>query len=138
MIRTTAKEKWVIITFLENNTLHLSNPIRLKHKSTPTEFTDTVMIDLTTPEHPIFSWEDGLFKDNAIYFQVISDANNTLLSGTYTTEKTFQYYDTAHVILNITNDPPPNLIPSALYNYTLMGVSEDNWVNLFIEKNFIP
>lgn len=136
--RITDQEKWVIITFFENDTLQLSNPIRLKHKSKPTEFTDALTIDNKITENPIFFWEDGVYNDSAIYFQVVSDSDNTLLSGTYTIEKTFQYYDTTNVVLNITNQTPPDLIPSSLYNFTLMGVSEDNWVNLFVEKNFIP
>ena len=74
---------------------------------------------------------------NVIYFQVISDANNTLISGTYTIDKWFQYYNLANIVLNITIGTPPNLIPSDEYNFTLMGVSEDNWVNLVVEKSFI-
>ena len=31
---------------------------------------------------------------------------------------------------------PPQLNPNDSYAITLMGVSEDNWVNLFIEKKF--
>ena len=137
MVRITDQEKWVIITFFENDTLQLSNPIRLKHKSKPTEFIDTVGIDDTITENPIFLWEDGVYADSTIYFQVVSDSDNTLLSGTYTTEKKFQYYTIDNVVLNITNQTPPDLIPFSSYNFTLMGVSEDNWVNLLVEKNFM-
>ena len=43
------QEKWVIIAFRENGKIHISNPIRLKHKSKPTEVKNTVTVDKTTP-----------------------------------------------------------------------------------------
>ncbi len=136
--RTTSEEKWVIITFFENDKLHLSNPIRLKHRTKPTEFVNEVMINTMSSGMPIFNWQDGTIAEHKIYFQVISDANNELLSGTYTFEKQFQYYKLDNVVLNITREIPPQLDPMDSYNFTLMGVSEDNWVNLFIEKSFEP
>lgn len=134
--RNTSKEKWVIITFFEEGKLHLSNPIRLQHKTKPTEFTSQVNINLATDSMPVFSWQDGVFDDNAIYFQVVSDSDNELLSGTYTFEKHFQYYKTENVVLNITMGTPPQLDAMGSYNFTLMGVSKDNWVNLLIQKEF--
>ncbi len=136
--RSTMQEKWVIITFFEDGILHLSNPIRLKHHTKPTEFLNMVDINRKTEQMPIFLWNDGVHKDNRIYFQVVSDNKNDLLSGTYTFEKQFQYYNLENVILNITTEMPPQLHPMNSYNFTLMGVSEDNWVNLFIEKGFTP
>ncbi|WP_299898191.1 hypothetical protein [uncultured Aquimarina sp.] len=136
--RNTDEEKWVVITFFEEGKLHLSNPIRLKHKTKPTEFTSEVNIDLATESMPVFSWQDGVFDDNAIYFQVVSDSDNELLSGTYTFEKQFQYYKTENVVLNITMGTPLPLEAISSYNFTLMGVSEDNWVNLLIQKEFQP
>ncbi len=135
---TVTEEKWVIITFFEDNVLHLSNPIRLKHLSKPTEFTSNVMVNNQNQGMPTFIWDDGIYDDNKIYFQVISEVNDNFLSGTYTFEKQFQYYKLNNVVLNITQDIPPQLNPENSYNFTLMGVSEDNWVNLFIEKKFIP
>ncbi len=134
--RTTSQEKWVIITFFENDKLHLSNPIRLKHLTKPTEFSSEANVNNETTGMPMFSWNDGTIKENKIYFQVISDTSNNLLSGTYTVEKQFQYYNLDNVVLNVTTNTPPELNLMASYNFTLMGVSEDNWVNLFIEKNF--
>jgi len=136
--RNIVEERWVIITFFEKGKLHLSNPIRVKHRTKPTEFTDEVAINTSTENMPVFVWQDGIYEDTKIYFQVISDLNNALLSGTYTFQRQFQYYKTDNVVLNITQGIPPQLNPIKSYNFTLMGVSEDNWVNLFIEKNFTP
>ena len=85
---------------------------------------------------PNFSWEDGSYSDTKIYFQVVSDDENNLISGTYTFESMFQFYDLENVVLNITKGTPDMLERSADYNFTLMGVSEDNWVNLFSQKSF--
>ena len=124
-------EKWVIVSFDEAGQTHLSNPIRLKQNTKPTEYLPQNISTNTSSNMPNFSWQDGRFMDTKIYFQVISDADNNLLSGTYTFEKQFQYYSLDNVVLNITKGTPPNLEAETSYDFTLMGVSEDNWVNLF-------
>lgn len=50
--------------------------------------------------------------------------------------KYISYYNTSNVVLNITTQTPPSLIVGNNYNFTLMDVSEDNWVNLVIQKTF--
>lgn len=135
--RQTQEEKWVIISFRENDTLHLSNPIRLKHQTQNTVFTDAIAISQEQSIEPVFMWDNLANEDNAIYFQVVSDASNELLSGTYTFEESFQFYNLSNVVLNITEETPPDLIPQELYQFTLMGVSEDNWVNVLGQRTFI-
>lgn len=128
---------WVIVSFEEDGMVHLSNPIRIKKDSKPTEYLpDSVTVMNIDTTMPTFSWADGNYDDTAIYFQVVSNDTNDLFSGTYTYERTFQYYDTSNVVLNVTRDTPPDLAFSNDYNFTLMGVSEDNWVNLFVELPF--
>lgn len=134
--QSSAIEKWIIITYELNDEVKISNPIRSKQLSKPTVWTDAVTIDQTKLGMPVFTWEDNAVDDNAIYFQVISDNQNNLLSGTYTFENSFQYYNTANVVLNITIETPPELISGDNYNFTLMDVSEDNWVNLVILQTF--
>ena len=77
------------------------------------------------------------FHENAAYFQVFTDSESNFLSGTFTTEKTFQYYNTLNVTTNINLEIPPVLILNDEYKFTLMGLNEDNWVNLMIQKSFI-
>lgn len=130
-------EKWVIVSFEEGGRTHLSNPIRLKHNSKPTEYLpQNVSVDTTDTTMPKFTWQDGTYKDTKIYFEVISDANNDLISGTYTFEKEFQFYDLENVVLNITKGTPTALKQEEPYTFTLLGVSEDNWVNLWAEVGF--
>lgn len=133
----SSKEKWVIITFELDNQIKISNPIHIKHKTKPTVWTEALSINQTISGMPVFSWQENAVGDNAIYFQVISDIHDNLLSGTYTYENVFQYYNTSNVILNVTTQlPPPDLILGNDYNFTLMDVSLDNWVNLVITKSF--
>ncbi len=129
-------EKWIIVTYELNNEIKISNPIRTKQIVKPTVWSEEVNIDMQQLGMPIFSWINNQFEDNAIYFQVVSNTDDDLLSGTYTFENKFQYYNTSNVVLNITLETPPILTVGERYNFTLMDVSEDNWVNTIIQKNF--
>ncbi|TGV04125.1 hypothetical protein [Flavivirga rizhaonensis] len=130
-------ERWIVVTFELEGEIKISNPIRTKQISKPTVWSEDVNINQDESGMPKFTWIDNPVRDNAIYFQVISTAQNELLSGTYTYENYFQYYKTDNVVLNITTETPPTLTLNDTYNFTLMDVSEDNWVNLVISKNFI-
>lgn len=134
--QASANEKWIIVTFELGGEIKISNPIRSKQKTKPTVWIDAVTIDQSNSKMPNFSWQNNAVGDNAIYFQVVSDAQNNLLSGTYTYDSYFQYYNTSNVVLNVTTQAPPELIVGNDYNFTLMDVSEDNWVNLVILKTF--
>lgn len=129
-------EKWIIVTYELDNDIKISNPIRSKQIAKPTLWNVSVDIDESQLGMPSFQWEDNPVGENAIYFQVISDARNNLLSGTYTYENQFQYYKIDNVVLNVTTQTPPELISKAPYNFTLMDVSEDNWVNWVVQKSF--
>ena len=132
------EEKWVVVTFDEAGKTHVSNPIRIKHETKPTEYLpENIRVDSEMPQMPQFTWEDGLYTDSAIYFQVISNADRDLISGTYTYEKLFQFYELENVVLNITKGTPSALKENSSYNFTLLSVSEDNWVNQFSEVSFI-
>lgn len=133
---TAAEEKWAIVAFDEDGKTHLSNPIRLKQFTKPTEYLpQNIAVTEPTPA-PVFTWTDGRYEDTKIYFQVVSDNENNLISGTYTFERTFQFYNLGNVVLNITKGTPGPLQGGSTYGITLMGVSEDNWVNMIAEKEF--
>lgn len=136
-IRNDATESWCIVTYETNGKVHVSNPIKLKNASKPTAWVNEVTINTATSLMPQFLWEDGSVTENEIYFQVISNSENDLLSGTYTYDKWFQFYKLDNVVLNINEDATPILNESQEYNFTMMGVSIDNWVNLVIQKTFI-
>lgn len=136
-VQSSSVEKWVIITFELEGEIKISNPIRTKQISKPTVWNDAVSIDQSQSSMPNFTWEDNPEGDNAIYFQVVSDVDNNLLSGTYTYENQFQYYNTSNVVLNVTTHNPPDLILNTNYNFTLMDVSLDNWVNWVVQKSFV-
>ena len=130
------EEKWGIVAFEEDQKIHLSNPIRLKQLTKPTEYLpENIAVD-TSSGMPMFSWQDGVYDDSIIYFHVVSDAQDNLLSGTYTFERMFTYYELDNVVLNITRTMPPDLSMDLTYQFTLMGVSEDNWVNQFSTIEF--
>jgi hypothetical protein len=133
-----AVERWIVVTFMLEGEIKISNPIRSKQISKPTVWNSVVTINQSVSTMPRFSWLDNAYGDNAIYFQVVSDNQNNLLSGTYTFDNWFQYYNTSNLVLNITTQAPPILQVGETYNFTLMDVSEDNWVNgIILNKTFI-
>lgn len=130
-------ERMGVVTYKTAGKLHVCTPIRQKTNSKPTEVNPDLVEINENGTMPSFTWADGLIDENVIYFQVISDAENNLISGTYTIEKDFTFYDLSNVVFNITDSTfTPTLEPNKAYRFTMMGVSEDNWVNLLIEKDF--
>lgn len=136
--QSATSDSWIIVTFELGGEIKISNPIRTKITSKPTLWSDIVSVDQTQSQMPTFSWQDNVAGDNAIYFQVVSDNQDNLLSGTYTNQNQFQYYKLDNVVLNITLNTPPVLQTGLSYNFTLMDVSLDNWVNVVtLNKSFI-
>jgi len=63
--------------------------------------------------------------------------NLKLLSGTYTADTNWNFYDLSNVTLNIRDvNPVPSLDSNSTYTFTLMSVSDDNWVTTFGQKEF--
>ena len=134
--RSNAAERWCIISYIIDDKLYKSEPIRIKNTSKPTEWLSELTVEFTESLKPKFSWNDGAILENQQYFQVISKGSNVFVSGTFTTDKYFQFYDTSNVTSNINLDTPVDLVLGDEYNFTLMGLSSDNWVNLIIQKSF--
>lgn len=130
-------ERMGVVTYLSEGKLHVCTPIRLKTNVKPTEVNANLITVTENGLTPSFAWEEGQIRENVIFFQVISDEQGNLISGTYTVEREFTFYDLRNVVFNITDTTStPMLEPNRSYTFTLMGVSEDNWVNLFGEQLF--
>lgn len=137
--RSGSDETWSIVTYVLEGKLHISSPIRHKNETSETVYTDVVTIANKSTLMPTFTWSDFGILDNNIYFQVLSDEEDNFISGIYTNEKTFTYYDVSNTDQNliINTETPDDLVLGTTYNFTLMGVSSDNWVNLIIEDEFV-
>lgn len=136
-LENTIPNLWAIVSFEENNQISFSNPINLKHLISPTIYNNQV--DITPLQKPIFKWENTLGKDhtkNAIYFQILNNKVNQLLSGTYTLNTNYTYLNNSNVILTITPNNNTSLKANENYNFLVMGVSEDNWINFISDKTF--
>ena len=132
-----SEERWGIVTYETEGKIHICNPIRLKAVVEPTQNISAITTIMEIGVNPTFDWTAESEPNNVIYFSVVSDLNDQLISGTYTTEKFWTFYDLSNVVLNVTPSPNPNLMPSSNYNYTMMGVSVDNWVHTFATKPFV-
>lgn len=137
--RSGADENWCLVTYILDGKLHVSAPIRLKNDTVPTTYATEVVIENASTLMPTFTWSDFGITDNNIYFQVLSDENDDFISGIYTRENFFTYYDVSNTDQNlvINTETPDNLVLNTTYNFTLMGVSSDNWVNLIIQDEFV-
>lgn len=138
--RTNEAENWCLVTYVLNGKLHKSNVIHLQNTSKSTTYSDDVTITYTTQLEPKFTWSASGAVASDIYFQVISETEeNQFISGTYTKENTFQYFDDANIVNNINvPETPDNLEIDTEYLFTLMRVNEDDgWVDLIIEENFV-
>jgi hypothetical protein len=138
--RSGSSESWCLVTYVKEGILRISDPIKLNNTSKSTEYSDAVEINYKTTTEPNFTWEDGAINENVIYFQVFTDEEEAFISGTYTENKFFQYYDETNVLEfpKINTTAPQNLIEDEIYNFTMLAVSDDNWVNLIIREQFIP
>ncbi|BAO76048.1 hypothetical protein WPG_1818 [Winogradskyella sp. PG-2] len=133
--RLSTTEEWLIVTYELDGEIKLSNPIRTKNLTQPSVFSNAIVINQEEALMPVFNWEANSGMNNAIFFQVLSTIDDELISGTYTYETHFQYYKTSNVVLNITDGIPPDLTLGQDYKFTIMDVSEDNWVNeVFISQ----
>lgn len=139
--RTDTEDRWCIITYIIDDVLYKSEPIKIKITESPTEwFTETdkkVTIDSSERLMPKFDWIDDLSNESVQYFQIFTDSESDFLSGTFTKDKFFKYYDISNVTSNINTETPPELIFDDEYNFTLMGISSENWVNMIIQESFI-
>ena len=133
-------ETWCLVSYFLKGELQISNPILLKNKTQPTKWQDSLTIAYPTKLNPEFTWTDFETPNNDIYFQALFETEaNEFVSGTYTEEQSFSYYDTSNVTLDINTETPEDLKIDTEYLMTIMGVSQtDNWVNLVIEESFVP
>ena len=131
-------ERWGIVTYELDGKVHMCNPIRIKAAAEPTEDITAIVNIMETGVHPEFDWSFESEPNNVIYFSIVSDQDDNLISGTYTTDKFWTFYDLSNVVLNVTPNPypAPELSPDSEYNYALMGVSDDNWIHTFASKSF--
>ena len=131
-------DRWARVSFVSDDTLWYSRAILLSLAQNPTEFSPELCeLDDSQTLEPIFTWEDGEDTDNIIYFHVVSAPGGAALSGTYTEEKNFQYYNLDNVVFNVTRPGQAQpLIAGESYDFTLMGVNPVNWVNVIMAKSF--
>ncbi|SNR17544.1 hypothetical protein [Tenacibaculum jejuense] len=134
--RNELQDAWGIVTYQTEGKIHKSNPIRIKHTQQATVYNSDVTIDTSVRLSPEFRWNESELQNDAIYFQVLLEHNSIFVSGTYTFDRFFRYYDTSNVVLTINPTTPPKLEIANDYQFIVLGVSLDNWVNSYSYKNF--
>ena len=128
--------KWVVVVYNTGTSYHISDPILLRADTHPTFDITSKIVVQGSPLQPEFNWFSDYVKGNVIYFSLISNSNKDFVSGVYTTEKAWNFYDLSNVVLNVTPEMNPMLDSQESYTYTNMGVGIDNWVRTFGEVSF--
>jgi hypothetical protein len=134
--RSGSSESWCLVTYIKEDVLRVSDPIKLNNTSKTTAYSDEVTVNYKTTLEPNFTWEDGVRNESIRYFQVFTDEEGAFISGTFTEDTFFQYYDETKDNINTTM--PKNLVEDEVYNFTMLGIGADNWVHIIIEEQFIP
>ncbi|MDB3907551.1 hypothetical protein N9355_08770 [Crocinitomicaceae bacterium] len=129
-------DKWVIVTYSTGFSYNVSDPILLRADSHPTVDISNKLAVMGDSLQPEFNWFADPVKGNVIYFSLISNAANDFVSGVYTEEKEWDFYDFSNVVLNVTPTMSPTLDAQDSYVYTNMGVGENNWVRTFGTLSF--
>jgi hypothetical protein len=129
--------RWAIVTYEVNGEVRICDPVHIKVATQPTLWAPNSISIIDNGTTPNFDWEENINHNNKIHFQVVSDTNDNLISGTYTYDSQWQFYDLSNVVLNITDSSSnPILMSNIDYQFTLMSVTQDNWVNIFGQKEF--
>lgn len=132
-----SNERWGIVTYETDGMVHICDPIRIKAVVAPTEDISPIVTIIESGVNPEFDWMFENEPENDIYFSVVSDQEENMVSGVYTHDKSWTFYNLSNVVLNVTpGSEAPSLSPNMEYNYTMMGVSEDNWIHTFASRTF--
>ncbi len=130
-------EAWAVISYKAEGKVFRSAPIKLKSLTQPTEYSDAITIDATNTLQPIFSWSAGIHTDTNSYLELMKNDNLEITSATTTTDLLYQYNNNTNVVKNIT-PTSPKLTSKKTYFFSAVGIGSDHWVNLWLEKKYIP
>lgn len=130
-VSTEYTARWVIVAYKTGTTYNVSDPILIRSDTHATKDISDKLVQSGDSLQPAFNWHADYVKGNVIYFSLISNDANDFVSGVYTTEKEWQFYDLSNVVLNVTPTTNPVLSSQENYTYTHMGVGADNWVRTF-------
>jgi hypothetical protein len=130
-VSTDYNGRWVVVAYTSGTSYHISDPILIHAESLPTADITSQIVVQGDSLQPEFDWSADVVPGNVIYFSLISNGTDDFISGVYTTEKNWNFYDLSNVVLNVTPTSSPTLNAQESYMYTNMGVDEDNWVRTF-------
>ncbi len=132
-----ANNRWGIVTYEVNGKTRICDPVHIKVDFQQTVWSPNRITITEIGLTPEFKWQPYPIFENVIHFNVVSDSNKNLISGTYTADTNWNFYDLSNVTLNIRDvNPVPSLDSNSTYTFTLISVSDDNWVTTFGQKEF--
>ncbi|MEO1029870.1 MAG: hypothetical protein AAFX55_00615 [Bacteroidota bacterium] len=134
---TFLRDEWIIMTYKHEGKIKLSSPIRINNLFQQTQYMADIGINQEQSGMPIFDWNVQSYDDNAFFFEIMKGDTSEVLSLTFTNESRFQYFDLANVTLNLSTASPPNLVIGNDYEFMVLDVGLDHWINTVYHYNFI-
>jgi hypothetical protein len=131
--------RWARISCKKNGQILISNAFMINTMSDSTKYCPGLLaFDFDRPTQPLFSWYNDTIPGTSMYLQLLSGADQEIISGTFTTDHYFQFYDLSNVIRNIHDVTPlPVLTKGQICTFTLMGLGPDYWVEMMSDTTFM-
>ncbi|WP_111682239.1 hypothetical protein [Winogradskyella tangerina] len=134
---TFLRDEWIIMTYKIEDKIKLSSPIRINNLFRQTDYIEDIVIDQGMSGSANFEWSVQSAENNAFFFEIMKDQNDAVLSLTFTNDSHFQYFDLTNVTLNLSQNVPPNLVQDENYEFTVLDIGLDNWINTVHSRAFI-
>lgn len=126
----------IVSTSTEDEFIY-SKPIEILSDEITTVIHTDVEVDLANGLNPFFTWPESTVDSESIYFHLIVDmVNDDAITGTYSYENTFTFYDLNNVVFNVTEKENPELLSNTNYLMQVMHVSDNNYVTKITRAEF--
>ena len=131
------RDEWIVMTYLIDDKIKVSSPIRINNFFQPTEYIETIEIDQNESGSASFDWSVQSYDVNAFFVEIMKNNSETVLSLTFTNDSNFQYFNLENVTLNLSETAPPDLELGDDYEFTVLDIGVDNWINSIYRQPFI-
>ena len=134
---TFLRDEWIIMTYIIEDKIKVSSPIRVNNLFQRTEYLEDISIDQNESGTANFDWTIQSYDTNAFFFEIMKNNSSDVLSLTFTNESNFQYFNLENVTLNLSETSPPQLELGSDYEFTVLDIGLDNWINSIYQQSFV-
>lgn len=130
------KEKWIRVSCATEDSLFLSDPIRLPGKDGKTLAFDELEAEQELPGKATFRWNDGPFTP--LFLFLLTDRSGDVFCAVTTEINRFRFYDLRNIERDLSPDLfDPQLVEGEQYKAVLFGISSEGWLDRYRTLTFI-